>query len=242
MDLGLKDKVAIVLASSKGLGRAAAQSLAAEGARVAMCARGEAKLRESADALGAFWRAFDVRDEAAMKKFVADVQSKWGAVHILVNNCGGPPAGGAMDVDQKAWLEAIDANFLCAVRWSREVAPIMIRQKWGRIINIVSISVKQPIPNLALSNASRAGLVGFAKTLARELAPHNVLVNNVLPGTHLTDRVRELGPERFGKDIPMGRPGQPEEFGPVVAFLASERASYICGTSLLVDGGAYAGY
>lgn len=253
MDLGIAGKVAVVCASSKGLGRAAAEALAAEGARLAICARGEAALRAAAASMGrdVFWRAMDVRDPEATRRFVADVVERFGGVHILVNNCGGPPMGPTLDFDDAAWREALDANFLSAVRWTREVVPHMKRQQWGRIVNIVSISVKQPIAGLALSNASRSGLVGFAKTLSRELAAHNVLVNNVLPGTHLTDRMKELAagrgetPERFaeryGRDIPVGRIGRPEDFGPLVAFLASERAAYICGASVPIDGGAYAG-
>lgn len=253
MDLGIAGKVAVVCASSKGLGRAAAGALAAEGARLAICARGEAALRAAAEAIGGdvFWRALDVRDPDATRRFVADVAERFGAVHILVNNCGGPPMGPTLDFDDDAWREAIDTSFLSAVRWTREAVPHMKRQKWGRIVNIVSISVKQPIPNLVLSNAARSGLVGFAKTLSRELAPFNVLVNNVLPGTHLTDRIMDLAAgsgetpetfaERYGRDIPVGRIGRPEEFGPLVAFLASERAAYICGASVPIDGGAYAG-
>lgn len=253
MDLGLKDKVAIICASSKGLGRAAASAIAAEGAKVALCARGDAALKQAARQIGGdvFTRALDVRDAAAMKRFVADVAARWGAVHILVNNCGGPTMGPTLKFDDAAWAEAVDMSFLASVRWTREVAPIMMRQKWGRIINIASISVKQPIPNLVLSNAARAALIGFAKTISRELAPHNVLVNNVLPGTHLTDRILEMADERgetpeevagrYGRDIPVGHVGRPEDFGPLVAFLASERASYICGASILIDGGAFAG-
>ena len=238
MDLGIAGKVAVVCASSKGLGRAAAGALAAEGARLAICARGEAALRAAAEAIGGdvFWRALDVRDPDATRRFVADVAERFGAVHFLVNNCGGPPMGPTLDFDDDAWREAIDTSFLSAVRWTREAVPHMKRQKWGRIVNIVSISVKQPIPNLVLS---------------RELAPFNVLVNNVLPGTHLTDRIMDLAAgsgetpetfaERYGRDIPVGRIGRPEEFGPLVAFLASERAAYICGASVPIDGGAYAG-
>lgn len=252
MDLGIAGKVAIVCASSKGLGRAAAAALAAEGARVALCARGEEALRATAESLGAvFWRAMDVRDADATRRFVADVVERFGGVHILVNNCGGPPMGPTLDFDDAAWRDALETSFLSAVRWTREVVPHMKTRRWGRIVNIVSISVKQPIPNLVLSNAARSGLVGFAKTLSREMAPFNVLINNVLPGTHLTDRMKELAAgrgetpeqfaERYGRDIPVGRIGRPEDFGPLVAFLASERAAYICGASVPIDGGAYAG-
>ena len=155
-----------------------------------------------------------------------------------------------MDFDEQAWRDAVEGNFISAVRWCRAVVPHMTRQKWGRIINIVSISVKQPIPTLALSNAARSGLIGYAKTLAGELAPHGVRVNNVLPGTHLTDRTQRLAEAgesqeqlaaRLAQKIPIGRVGTPDDFGPLVAFLASERADYICGASIPIDGGSYAG-
>ena len=251
MDLGLRDKVALVCAASKGLGRASAEALAAEGAKVAICARGQEALASAAGAMGGevFSRALDVRDAAAMKQFVADVAARWGTVHILVNNCGGPPPGGPQDFDEAAYREALDMSFLSSLRWTQEVLPLMLKQKWGRIINIVSISVKQPIPRLVLSNAARSALIGYAKTLARDVAPHGVRVNNVLPGTHLTDRVlqtagggsKEEIAARLAGQIPVGRVGLPEDFGPLVAFLASERADYICGASIPIDGGAYMG-
>lgn len=249
MDLGLKGKVAIVCAAGRGLGRAAAAELAREGCRVAINARTAKTLSETARAIGGdvFAKAIDVRDPAQMAAFIDEVVGRWGTVHVLVNNCGGPPAGKVLDFDDRQWADAVDANFLAAVRWSRAVAPLMVKQKWGRIVNLTSISVRHPIDKLGLSNAVRAGLIGFARTLATELAPHNVLVNNVCPGTILTERTRELAAsrgekledalERHAREIPVGRVGKPEELAALIAFLCSERASYITGTSIPVDGG-----
>lgn len=249
MDLGLKGKVAIVCAAGRGLGRAAAAELAREGCHVAINARTAKVLFETAKAIGGdvYAKALDARDPASMQGFIDEVVGRWGTVHVLVNNCGGPPAGKLLDFDDRAWADAVDANFLAAVRWSRAVAPLMVKQAWGRIVNITSISVRHPIDNLGLSNSVRAGLIGFSRTLARELGPHNILVNNVCPGTILTERTRELAAARgesleaaldkHAREIPVGRVGKPEELAAVIAFLCSERASFVTGASIVVDGG-----
>lgn len=261
MDLGLKDKVALVCASSKGLGRAVAEELAAEGARVCMCARTEKTLEAAAAEIRAKTRSTivplvaDVTQEADITRMVETVREKLGAIHILVNNAGGPPAGPFEAHTMDAWKRALDLNFLSTVQLCRSVVPIMKEQRWGRIINITSITVKQPVEGLMLSNAVRAAVVGFAKTLANELGPYNVLVNNVCPGYTRTARLVELAEtgarkagkhpgeiyQQWEKQIPLGRLGQPEEFAPLVAFLASEKASYITGTTIAIDGGLVKG-
>ena len=261
MDLGLKDKVALVCASSKGLGRAVAEELAAEGATVCMCARTRQTLEAAADEIRSKTGSTivplvaDVTQEGDIARLVETVRKKFGAIHILVNNAGGPPAGPFEAHAMDAWRRAIELNFLSSVQLCRAVVPIMKEQRWGRIINITSITVKQPVEGLMLSNAVRAAVIGFAKTLANELGPFNVLVNNVCPGYTRTARLVELaetGARKAGKDlkeiyqqwekqVPLGRLGEPEEFAPLVAFLASEKASYITGTTIAIDGGLVKG-
>lgn len=261
MDLGLRGRVAIVLASSKGLGRAIALGLAREGARLTICARGEDTLRkterEVQEETGAEVLALslDVARRESYKKLVEQTLQRFGQIDILVNNAGGPPAGPFLQLPETAWQEALNLNLLSTVFMTREVVPHMIPRRWGRIINLTSVSVKQPIENLILSNMARTGVVGFAKTLASELAPHNILVNNVCPGSFRTDRHYELARgraqklgitmeeylEQQAKTIPLGRFGEPSEFADLVVFLASERASYITGATIQVDGGIVRG-
>lgn len=257
MDLGLKGKVALVAASSRGLGRAVAEELAAEGADLVMCARGERDLTETAGVItGAFGVrahpvATDLSDPDAIDDLVSGALSEFGRVDILVNNAGGPPAGPFESHTREDWRQAIRLNFESALELTRLLLPGMKERRWGRIINITSVAVKEPVDQLILSNSVRAAVTGFARTLANEVAPHGITVNNALPGYTRTGRLEELAQSIAGgkgidvKDveagwesgIPMGRLGEPPEFAALVAFLASERASYITGVSITVDGG-----
>jgi 3-oxoacyl-[acyl-carrier protein] reductase len=257
MDLGLKDKVALVAASSQGLGRAVAEELAAEGASLVLCARDSRTLAETAadiaEKTGAHVLAIpaDVTVTADIKRLVDAANERFERIDILVTNAGGPPAGRFEQLTREQWENAIRLTLLSAVELARLVLPGMKERRWGRIINITSIAVKQPVENLLLSNSLRAGLTGFARTLANEVAADGVTVNNVLPGYTRTERLDELAemmaekqgisPGEFRgkweKEIPMGRLGEPREFAAMVAFLASERASYVTGTSIQVDGG-----
>lgn len=261
MDFGLKGKVAIVLAASKGLGRASAAALAAEGANVVIGARNQATLERTADEIrqttGSQVLALptDVTKEGDLARIVAAAEREFERIDILVNNAGGPPRGNFADFDDAQWTAAYELTLLSVVRMVRLVLPHMRKVGGGRIITIVSTSVKQPIDNLLLSNAIRPGVIGLAKTLSIDLAPENITVNNVCPGSILTDRLLQvpamkalteqgLGEEALlkemaqGSRIPMGRLGKPAELGALVAFLASQQASYITGTTIQVDGGS----
>lgn len=256
MDLGIAGRTAVVLAASKGLGRACAEALAAEGARLAICARDEKPLKAAAKALPksaqVLAEACDVLDRRAMERFLAKTRARFGAVDILVNNCGGPAPGAfGAPLKDEDWQQAFQRCLLQVVRWTEAVAPGMCERRWGRIVHIVSTSVRQPIDNLLLSNTLRPGVLGYTKTASRALAPRNVLINSLLPGSILTDRTRAQA-EASGQpleaflrkktgEIPLGRLGEPREVGDAVAFLCSERASYITGTSLVVDGGLIRG-
>jgi 3-oxoacyl-[acyl-carrier protein] reductase len=255
MDLGIRDKVAVVLASSKGMGRASALALGREGCRLAMAARNASDLSAAASAIeketGAsiLHRACDVTKAADRRSFLDETLKKFGRIDILVNNCGGPKLGGLKDVEPKDWQDAFDRSLLQVVQWTQEVVPHM--KGWGRIVNIVSTSVKQPVDNLLLSNSIRPGVIGFCKTVSRELAPLGITLNSILPGLIRTDRTLELAKARSEKEkipleqaildrareIPMSRLGEPDEVGSVVAFLCSTQASYITGTTITVDGG-----
>lgn len=249
-------RVALVCAASKGLGRASAEALARDGFQVAICARGAEALNATADALNA--AGADVlaiqadlsRAEDARRVVDATVQ-RFGGLDVLVTNTGGPPSGPFMTLDEQTWSDAIDALLLSVVRLCRAAIPQMQARGGGRIINVTSISVKQPIGGLVLSNALRSAVTSLAKTLSVELAPHNILVNCVAPGYTRTDRVVELAEQAAGREattaeaiqqrtiaqIPLGRMGDPKEFGEVVAFLASPGASYVSGVTIQVDGG-----
>lgn len=257
METGLAGRCAIVCAASKGLGRATALALAREGASVVMCARGADALESAAadirSATGSRVIAVpaDVSRAADVDRLLARTAQELGAIDILVTNTGGPKSGPFESLDDAEWGQAIDSLLLSVVRLCRGVIPHMRRRGGGRIIHVTSVSVKQPIEGLALSNALRAAVTGLSKTLALELAPVNILVNCVAPGYTRTDRVVELAeaaaaregiaPEavqrRTEQKIPLKRLGTPAEFGDVVAFLASDRASYVTGTTLQVDGG-----
>ena len=257
MDLGLRGKVALVTAGSKGMGRACALGLAAEGARVAICARGEADLAAAADEIraktgaGVLALPADVTRAADVERLVAATCDRLGPVDVLVANAGGPPRGTFGELDDAQWLGAFELSLLSTVRLIRAVLPGMRQRRWGRVITIQSSSVKQPIPGLLLSNAVRPGVAGLMKTLAAEAGRDGVLVNTVCPGRILTERLlsgaaaqklsREQFLERQSADIPLGRVGTPEEFANVVVFLASDKASYVTGVALQVDGGLIRG-
>jgi 3-oxoacyl-[acyl-carrier protein] reductase len=238
LDLGLTNRVGIVAAASKGLGKAVALGLAREGASVAICARGEAELMSTAAEIPSpvFAQRVDVAQEDQVRAFVQATLDRFGRIDICVTNAGGPPSKPFDQTSIDDWRAAVDLNFMSTLYFAREVLPIMKRQKWGRLITITSVAVKQPIDGLVLSNAVRSAVPALVKSLSNEYGPFNVLVNNVCPGYTATDRLKKLGvhPEA---QIPLGRVAEPEEFASVVVFLASERASYITGTSILVDGG-----
>lgn len=256
MDLGIRGRVALVAASSRGLGRASAEALAAEGADLVLCARGAEALAETADAIRRAHGvrvahvAADVADPAGVAQVLAAAESL-GPVDILVTNAGGPPAGPFEAHDDAAWAEAVRVNLASVVGLTRGVLPAMKARRWGRIVNVTSIAVKQPVDGLILSNSVRAAVTGFARTLANEVAPFGVTVNNVMPGYTRTDRVDQLAranaarkgtdaAEEFAaweRQIPMARLGEPAEFGAMVAFLCSRLASYTTGASIPVDGG-----
>ncbi|HJP93708.1 MAG TPA: SDR family oxidoreductase [Pyrinomonadaceae bacterium] len=257
MDLGLKDKVALVAAGSRGLGRAVAEELAAEGASLILCARDAETLAETAaqiaDSSGAHLLAVpaDVTVVDQIKRVADSAIDRFGRIDILVTNAGGPPAGTFEQLTREQWEEATRLTLFSAIELARQVLPGMKERRWGRILNITSIAVKQPVENLMLSNSLRAGLTGFARTLANEVAAHGITVNNILPGYTRTERLEELAQmmaekqgisakefsAKWEQEIPMGRLGEPREFAGVAAFLVSERASYITGTSIQVDGG-----
>jgi 3-oxoacyl-[acyl-carrier protein] reductase len=257
MDLGLTGKVALVTAASKGMGKACALGLAAEGARVAMCARTAADLRAAADEVRATTGSevlavpADVTRAADVKALVGKVVEAFGAVDILVASAGGPPRGQFDELSDEQWTAAFELSLLSVVRLIREVLPAMRARRWGRILTIQSSSVKQPIEGLLLSNAVRPGAAGLMKTLASELGKDNILVNTVCPGRILTDRFlggvprSGLPTEQFlakaSLDIPLGRIGTPEEFANMVVFLASDKASYVTGVTVQVDGGLVRG-
>ena len=261
MDLGLRDRVALVAASSQGLGLATAEAFAAEGCRVAMCARNPKALAAGAEQIEqkhkveVLTEAYDVTHPAAVSRFVTRVADRFGSVDICVTNAGGPPAKGFLAASLEDWQRAIDANFLSTVYFAREVIPHMQRKKWGRFITITSITTKQPVTDLVLSNAVRAAVVGLVKSLANEFGKDGILVNNVGPGFTATDRLKELAKTRssatgkseqeifdaWAADAPLKRLGDPRELAETIVWLASERASYITGQTVLVDGGMYKG-
>lgn len=257
MDLGLKGKVALVAAASRGLGRAVAEELAAEGASLVLCARGAETLAEAcahierttgAEVVGV---AGDVSLTKDVSRIVGAALERFGRVDILVTNAGGPPAGTFESLSAEDWEAATRLTLTSVLELTRAVLPGMRERRWGRILNVTSIAVKQPVENLMLSNSLRAAVTGFARTLANEVAADGITVNNLLPGYTRTERVEELARAvaaregiaeseahaRWEREIPMRRLGEPKEFAALAAFLASERASYITGTSITVDGG-----
>jgi 3-oxoacyl-[acyl-carrier protein] reductase len=257
MDLGLRGKVAVVAAASRGLGRAVAAELAGEGARLVICARGADVLARTRDEIAAATGAdihaveADVATMQGVERVALAAERAFGQVDILVNNAGGPPSGPFESHEWPRWEEAVHLTLRSAVELTRRVLPGMRERKWGRVLNITSIAVKQPVDGLILSNSLRAAVTGWARTLANEVARDGVTVNNILPGFTATDRVEQLNAataEREGitpaevrrrseSQIPMRRIGDPREFAALAAFLVSERASYITAQSVAVDGG-----
>lgn len=257
MDLGLTGKVALVAAASRGLGRAVALGLGAEGAKLVLCARGAKDLEIARDEIAKNTGAeihtvvADVSNDAHIEMVASQALARFGQVDILVTNAGGPPAGLFEKHPWEAWERAVNLTLRSAVELTRAVLPGMRERKWGRIINITSIAAKQPVDMLILSNSVRAAVTGFARTLANEVATDGVTVNNILPGYTRTERVEQLADTtaakegipredviaRFEREIPMRRLGEPSEFAALAVFLASRQASYITGQSIAVDGG-----
>lgn len=257
MELGLDGKVALVAAGSRGIGRATALQLSKEGAAVAICARGEEDLMETVEdcegpAIGV---QADVSIREDVERFVQDALDAFERIDVLVNNAGGPPRGSFEAVDSEAFRDALDLNLMSTINLTKEGLPHLKEGDWGRIINITSISAKEPLGDLVLSNTARSGVLAAAKTLSREVAEENVTVNSILPGLTGTDRLHDLIEDQANDadvsfeearaesetSIPMGRWGEPEELADVITFLASERASYVTGTALQVDGGLVSG-
>src|SRR5579862_550278 len=261
MDLGLKNRVAIVAASSQGLGRAIASAFAAGGARLAMCSRDAEKMRKAAAEIreqhksDIYCEALDVTNFQAVHTFVENVAQHFGRIDICVTNAGGPPAKGFLATTMDEWRRATELNFLSTVAFAHEVIPHMQRNHWGRIVTLTSVTVRQPVTDLVLSNAVRAAVLGLVKSLSNEFGKDGILVNNVGPGYAATERLNELAAARSSasgksKDeifddwaaaSAVKRVGKPEEIADTVVWLASERASYITGQTVLADGGVYKG-
>jgi 3-oxoacyl-[acyl-carrier protein] reductase len=261
MDLGLKDRVAIVAASSQGLGKGVALALAREGAKLAICARTSGAIQAAAEEIRnvtgveVLARAMDVTAQDQVGELVEETQRRFGRIDICVTNAGGPPSKTFAETSAADWISAVNLNLMSTVYLAREVLPVMQRQQWGRFIAITSVAVKQPIDGLILSNSVRSAVSGLVKSLANEYGKYNVLVNNICPGYTRTERLTELSTRlatrgattpaeierQWTHQIPLGRLGEVEEFASVVAFLASDRASYLTGISLAVDGGLVRG-
>jgi len=261
MDLGLKGKVALVAGASQGIGQATAMLFAREGAKVSICARGESALHAAANMIGkenggdVFFMVADMSKGGDIQKFVDKTAEHFGRLDIVITNAGGPPPGEFMKFTDEDWEDAFRLSFMSAMRLTRESVPHMRKVGGGRIINITSYAVKEPIAGLVLSNAIRSGVIGLAKTLSRELARDNILINNVCPGRIATERAQKLNRARaermkrpvdeinreMAAEIPLGRYGTAEEAADFIVFLASERASYITGTTIQIDGGLVRG-
>jgi 3-oxoacyl-[acyl-carrier protein] reductase len=261
MDLGIQGKIALVTAASKGLGRGSAEALSAEGCRVAICARTRTDVEAAARAIAARSGhdvvpfVADMTKAGDIEALLAGVRVQLGDPDIVVCNAGGPPPGNFASIKVEQFIPAVELSMMSAVRLTYATVPAMVQKGWGRIVYITSVSVKQPIPHILLSNTARAGLTGFMKTVAREIAHTGVTINAILPGSHETDRLRQSVRSRAaGEGItfevamdaqreanPMRVLGDPADFGAVVAFLCSQQARFMTGESVLVDGGSYAG-
>jgi len=257
MDLGLKGKTVLITAGSKGIGQSIAEAFAEEGCNVAICSRSKENLEAtSADIkkkynVEPFWCICDLNNAKDIENTYNLVKKQFGKIDILVNNCGGPAPGMFSELSEQDWQSAFEQILLSIIRFCNLAIPDMIIKEWGRIINITSVSVKQPIENLMLSNSLRSGVIGFAKSLSNEVAKYNITVNNIAPGYTLTNRLYELAVLRsknenqsheeylaeMAKHIPMNRLGRPEEIAAAVVFLSSCRAGYITGNTIQVDGG-----
>jgi len=257
MKLELEDKVALVAASSRGLGKAVAEKLSAEGVKLVICARNKRMLEKTADdiflktGVSVFPLVADLSQKEHINWLLREAIDLFGTIDILITNAGGPPPGSFDDIEDDEWENGFELTLMSAVRLIRGLIPGMKKQKWGRIINLTSVSVKQPVDGLLLSNVIRPGVVGLTKSLSQELAPYNILVNSICPGYHMTDRVKQLlqnkakvkkisvqeAEKEITDQIPLSRMGEPKELADVVTFLVSERASYVTGTIIQVDGG-----
>lgn len=260
METGLRNRVAIVAASSQGIGRAAALAFAAEGAHLALCARnreGLEKVGEEAQQHGVsvHMDTFDVADDLRVRQFVEATHLRFGRIDICVTNAGGPPAKPFLETAMTEWDTAYQLNLRSIVSFAHAVLPYMQERNWGRIVTITSMTVKQPVPELVLSNSVRAGVLGLVRSLATQFGPDNITVNNVGPGYTATTRMKELAQTnaktsgvsaadyetQIAKGIPLRRLAKPEEIADAIVWLASERASYVTGQTVLVDGGVYRG-
>ena len=257
MDLGLKGKTVLVTASSKGIAKAVADLFLSEECNVAICSRSRDDLIKTSEEMKSkyksepFWCVCDLNKASDIEATVASVKREFGTIDVLVNNCGGPVPGYFRELKEPDWQAAFEQVLLSVVRFCNLVVPDMIIKGWGRIINLTSITVKQPVDNLILSNSLRTGVVGFSKSLSNEVAKYNITVNCVAPGLTLTNRLYELAVERakreeksheevlvdMAKEVPMGRLALPNEIASVVVFLASTKASYLTGSTIPVDGG-----
>lgn len=257
MDLGLKDKRVLVSAASMGIGRGAAEEFIKEGAKVAICSSTEENISKAAKEIGEkygtepLWTVCDINKLEDIEATVNKVKEEFGGIDILVNNCGGPVPGYFEELPEGKWEEAFQQVLMSAVRFTKSVLPMMKEQKWGRIVNVTSQSVKQPVENLILSNSLRSALTAAFKTISNQYGMYGITVNHVAPGFIQTSRLEELAEVRGKKkgisteeelkqmatEVPMKRIGQPEDMGAIIAFLSSERAGYINGTTIQVDGG-----
>lgn len=261
MDLGIQNKVAIVCASSHGLGKAAALGLAKEKAKVVVFARHKKDLDETAHEIATITNSevlpiiADVTKVEDIPRVVQTAVDKFGTVHILINNAGGPPVANFADLTDESWINGVNLTLMSTIRMTREVIPHMLKNKWGRIVNITSLTAKQPINDLIISSTLRPGILGLAKILSNQYSKYGILVNNVCPGHYLTKRQEEIikkrsterniTPEEYIKqhssEIPIGRFGKPEELANMIVFLCSEKASYVTGSTISVDGGLVKG-
>jgi 3-oxoacyl-[acyl-carrier protein] reductase len=257
MELGIKNKTVLVTASSKGIGKAIAEAFASEGCQVAICSRNKNELLNAAADIrkkyniDPLWCICDLNKQKDIENTYNEVQRQYGSIDILVNNCGGPAAGMFRELEEQKWQSAFEQVLLSVVRFCNLVIPEMMYREWGRIINVTSISVKQPLENLMLSNSLRSGVIGFTKSLSNEVAKFNITVNSVAPGYTLTNRLYDIAVHQgkqsgqsheevladMAKQIPMNRLGKPEEIAAGVLFLASMPASYITGSTVQIDGG-----